>query len=79
MAPSVRGTVGVDMVTEAVEDAKKNAALNELANTQFFAGKAEKVLWDTPNIVKNLEKKFYSQKGKWVIDDHNNENEFYHQ
>lgn len=43
MAPSVRGTVGIDIVTEAVEDAKKNAALNELANTQFFAGKAEKV------------------------------------
>ncbi|KAK3887776.1 hypothetical protein Pcinc_008105 [Petrolisthes cinctipes] len=51
MSPHVRGTVGIDMVTEAVEDARNNATLNNLANTQFFAGKAEKVL---PKLAQDL-------------------------
>ena len=30
--------IGVDLVQEAIDDAKKNAVLNELTNTSFFAG-----------------------------------------
>ena len=30
--------IGVDMIQDAIEDAKQNAALNELTNTAFFAG-----------------------------------------
>uniref|UniRef100_A0A0P4WEC3 tRNA (uracil(54)-C(5))-methyltransferase n=1 Tax=Scylla olivacea TaxID=85551 RepID=A0A0P4WEC3_SCYOL len=44
MAPHVRGTIGIDITTGAVEDAKKNAALNNINNTIFIAGRAEKVL-----------------------------------
>lgn len=44
MAPHVRGTIGIDITTGAVEDAKKNAALNNISNATFIAGKAEKVL-----------------------------------
>ncbi|KAK8389815.1 hypothetical protein O3P69_009068 [Scylla paramamosain] len=44
MAPHVRSTIGIDITTGAVEDAKKNAALNNINNTIFIAGRAEKVL-----------------------------------
>lgn len=35
---------GVEIVPQAIEDAKQNASLNGLENTQFFVGKAEEVL-----------------------------------
>jgi len=35
---------GVEIVPEAIEDARYNAKLNGYANTQFFVGKAEEVL-----------------------------------
>lgn len=35
---------GVEIVPEAIEDAKRNAALNHLDNTEFYVGKAEEVL-----------------------------------
>ena len=35
---------GVEIVPEAIRDARENAALNGLANTEFFVGKAEEVL-----------------------------------
>src|SRR5690606_21041445 len=35
---------GVEIVPQAIEDAKKNAALNGITNAQFQAGKAEEVI-----------------------------------
>ena len=35
---------GVEIIPEAIEDAKHNAALNHLDNAEFFVGKAEEVL-----------------------------------
>ena len=35
---------GVEIVPQAIEDARKNAALNHIANVEFFTGKAEEVL-----------------------------------
>ena len=35
---------GVEIVLEAIEDAKRNAALNHFTNTEFYVGKAEEVL-----------------------------------
>lgn len=35
---------GVEIVPQAIEDAKSNAALNGITNASFFVGKAEKVL-----------------------------------
>lgn len=35
---------GVEVVPEAIADAKRNAVLNNLTNTEFFVGKAEEVL-----------------------------------
>lgn len=35
---------GVEIVPQAIEDAKSNAALNKIANVEFFVGKAEEVL-----------------------------------
>lgn len=35
---------GVEVVPQAIEDAKRNAALNGITNAEFFVGKAEEVL-----------------------------------
>jgi 23S rRNA (uracil1939-C5)-methyltransferase len=40
-AASVRG---VEIIPEAIENARENAALNGLTNTEFYVGKAEEVL-----------------------------------
>lgn len=37
---------GVEVIPEAIEDARKNAELNGIKNTEFFVGKVEEVLPD---------------------------------
>jgi 23S rRNA (uracil-5-)-methyltransferase RumA len=44
MAPVCRKVVGVEIVEEAVEAAKENAALNNLTNCEFLAGDVLRVL-----------------------------------
>ena len=45
---------GVEIVPQAIEDAKKKAKLNGITNAQFFVGKAEEVL---PQFYENAKKK----------------------
>ena len=44
MAPAAKKVIGVEIVEEAVEAARKNARLNGLANCEFIAGDVLKVL-----------------------------------
>ena len=44
LAASCSKVVGVETVPEAIEDAWKNAALNDIENVEFVAGSSEKVL-----------------------------------
>lgn len=44
MARSAKQVYGVEIVPQAIEDAKANAALNHIENASFFVGKAEEVL-----------------------------------
>ena len=44
LAKSARKVYGVEIVPEAIEDARKNAKLNGIENTEFFVGKAEEVV-----------------------------------
>ena len=44
MAPAVDRVIGVEIVEEAVEAARENAALNGLENCEFIAGDVLKVL-----------------------------------
>lgn len=44
LAQKARKVFGVEIVPEAIEDAKKNAALNGIENTEFEAGEAEVVI-----------------------------------
>ncbi len=44
MSPAVRKVIGVEIVEEAVETARENAALNDLSNCEFIAGDVLKVL-----------------------------------
>lgn len=44
LAKQAKKVYGVEIVPEAIEDAKANAALNDINNAQFFAGKAEEII-----------------------------------
>ncbi|MDO4475570.1 MAG: 23S rRNA (uracil(1939)-C(5))-methyltransferase RlmD [Lachnospiraceae bacterium] len=44
LAQKAKEVYGVEIVPEAIEDARKNAALNGITNAQFYVGKAEEVL-----------------------------------
>lgn len=44
IAPNVKHVVGIEYVPEAIEDAKINAAVNGLGNTEFYAGDMKDVL-----------------------------------
>ncbi len=44
LAQKAAKVCGVEIVPQAVEDAKKNAELNHMTNTEFFAGAAEEVV-----------------------------------
>eukprot|EP00118_Oscarella_pearsei_P006552 m.29783 g.29783 ORF g.29783 m.29783 type:complete len:548 (+) comp31229_c0_seq1:191-1834(+) len=51
MAKSVASVTGIEMVPQAIEDAKVNADLNGIKNVRFVAGKAEDVF---PGIIQEL-------------------------
>ncbi|GGJ93721.1 23S rRNA (uracil-C(5))-methyltransferase RlmCD [Lentibacillus kapialis] len=44
LAQEAKNVYGVEVVPEAVDDAKKNAKLNGLSNAAFYVGEAEKVM-----------------------------------
>lgn len=44
LAQQAKKVYGVEVVPQAIEDAKKNAAINGITNTEFFVGAAEEVL-----------------------------------
>lgn len=44
LSEKAKRVVGVEVVRDAIEDAGKNAALNNVANTEFIAGEAEVVI-----------------------------------
>jgi len=43
-ARRVKSLIGIEVIPEAIEDAKKNAALNGIENAEFFAADAAKTL-----------------------------------
>lgn len=44
LARSARRVVGIEYVPEAIEDARKNSAYNDIKNTEFYAGDMKNVL-----------------------------------
>ena len=44
LAQKAKMVCGVEIIPAAIENAKENAKLNRLENTEFFVGKAEEVL-----------------------------------
>ncbi len=59
LAQKAKQVYGVEIVPQAIEDAKKNAALNEIENAKFFVGKAEEVL---PQYYENCTKEHGGEK-----------------
>eukprot|EP00088_Acartia_fossae_P050337 TRINITY_DN5634_c0_g2_i2.p1 TRINITY_DN5634_c0_g2~~TRINITY_DN5634_c0_g2_i2.p1 ORF type:complete len:664 (-),score=136.75 TRINITY_DN5634_c0_g2_i2:71-2062(-) len=54
LAHRVKKVIGVELVPEAVRDARKNAEANGLTNCSFFAGRAENILQD---VLKDIDSK----------------------
>ncbi|HEY8362529.1 MAG TPA: 23S rRNA (uracil(1939)-C(5))-methyltransferase RlmD [Tissierellaceae bacterium] len=50
IAPHVKKVYGIEIVKEAIEDAKNNALVNDIHNAEFMVGKVEEVL---PKLVKS--------------------------
>jgi 23S rRNA (uracil1939-C5)-methyltransferase len=53
LAQRAKNVYGVEIVKEAIDDARRNAILNQMENVTFFVGKAEEVLpreYETNNI-----------------------------
>ena len=46
LSKKAKKVYGVEIVPQAIEDAKGNAELNQITNTEFFVGKAEDVVTD---------------------------------
>lgn len=44
LAKKAKQVYGVEIVSEAIEDAKKNAEINQINNAEFFVGAAEEVM-----------------------------------
>ncbi|KAK7148486.1 hypothetical protein R3I93_012730 [Phoxinus phoxinus] len=44
LSPQMKRVIGIELIEQAVEDAKCNAALNRVHNCEFLSGKAEVVL-----------------------------------
>lgn len=44
LAQKARKVCGVELIPDAIRDAKENAALNGISNVEFYVGKAEEVL-----------------------------------
>ena len=44
LAQKAQKVYGVEIIPQAIEDAKRNAMINGLENAEFFVGKAEEVL-----------------------------------
>ena len=44
LAQKAKQVYGVEIVPQAIEDARKNASINGITNAEFFVGKAEEVL-----------------------------------
>jgi len=54
LSKNVKKIIGVDTVADAIEDAKVNAAMNELTNVSFFAG----------DVIKVCNQEFFDANGK---------------
>ena len=52
MAKYAKKVYGVEIVEEAIKDAKENAKKNNIENTEFIAGDAQKILDDLINVKK---------------------------
>lgn len=48
-SPYVKKVYGIEIVKQAIEDAKENASINYIRNIEFFAGDVEKIFEDVLN------------------------------
>lgn len=57
MASQIEGVnvIGVDIVPEAIEDAKKNAKRNDVENIEFYAADVGKFLFEYPNYIGKID------------------------
>lgn len=61
LAQKAKQVYGVEIVPQAIEDAKNNAKINRISNAEFYVGKAEEVL---PEYYENYGRKHPGQQAK---------------
>ena len=66
LAQKAKQVYGVEIVPQAIEDAKNNAKLNGITNAEFFVGKAEEVL---PEFYERLQKEDNADKNAMLTPD----------
>ncbi len=64
LAQKARQVYGVEVVAPAIEDARKNAEINQIQNVEFFVGKAEEVLPGFYERAEGAEKEEKAEKGE---------------
>lgn len=58
LAKSAKKVYGIEIIEEAIDDAKENARINNLDNVEFYVGKAEEVL---PDLYEKFEREILSK------------------
>ncbi|WCL81971.1 23S rRNA (uracil(1939)-C(5))-methyltransferase RlmD [Saprospira sp. CCB-QB6] len=53
-SPKIQKIIGVDIVPEAIEDAAKNAARNNIEGIEFYAADVRKFLWEYPQFKQKI-------------------------
>ena len=73
LAQKARQVYGVEVVAPAIEDARKNAEINQIQNVEFFVGKAEEVLPGFYERAEGAEKEEKAEKGECAEKEENTE------
>ena len=64
-AKKARGIIGIEVIPQAVDDAKVNAGLNGIKNAKYYAGTAEEVM---PEILKQLDEQGFGDNNVAIVD-----------
>ena len=66
LAKSAKKVYGIEIIEEAINDAKENARINDLDNVEFYVGKAEEVL---PDLYEKFERESLSKDNECTYSD----------
>src|SRR5699024_7089780 len=73
LAQKAKQVYGVEIIPQAIEDARKNAEINGITNAEFYVGKAEEVL---PDYYRSEERRVGKEcRSRWLREQRNEREE----